>query len=370
MMSATGVRNLVRSSAPGAAGRIFCRMTLPVRRRFSLALLSLLATTGSCGEEMTAPPESFIGRFDLFWSTFDRQYSYFVYKRVNWDSLRSVYRPRAEAATTQTELVAVLREMVAPLRDIHVRFNTPTGGTLATHVPAHSPNWQRHIWLNAIRSCVFGQPKPNLGWCRMGAFPYIIVERWDESSFSASDLDALIDRFPQAPGMIIDVRPNAGGDDGLAFAFAGRFATRRTTAGYVRFREGARHDDFGREIARYVTPRGAFRFTQPVIVLSGRASFSANESFVAAMRELPNVTVLGDTTGGGSGNPGTYPLGDGWSYSVSRWIEWTADRRVVEWNGIPPDVFVRWDDDALKQGRDPVLEAALARLSGAAPRVR
>ena len=101
-------------------------------------------------------------------------------------------------------------------------------------------------------------------------------------------------------------------------------------------------------------------------MLSGRGIFSSNESFIAAMRELPNVTIVGDTTGGGTGNPKTFPLGDGWSYSVSRWIEWTADRRVIEWNGIPSDVFVPWDPADPGTGHDPVLEAALARL-GAPP---
>lgn len=130
----------------------------------------------------------------------------------------------------------------------------------------------------------------------------------------------------------------------------------------MRYRSGPRHDDFGNELARQVGPRGAFQFTGPVIVLSGRGVFSSTESFIAAMRELPHVTILGDTTGGGTGNPGTYPLGDGWTYTVSRWIEWTADRRVIEWNGIPPDIVVAWDLAAVSQGRDPVLEAALARL--------
>jgi C-terminal processing protease CtpA/Prc len=165
--------------------------------------------------------------------------------------------------------------------------------------------------------------------------------------------------------MVIDVRPNSGGNDALALALVGRFATRRTTTGYVRYRDGPRHDDFGGEVERHVDPRGPFQFTDPVVVLSGRGVVSSNESFISAMRELPNVTIMGDTTLGASGNPQTYPLGDGWSYSVSRWIEWTADRRVIEWNGIPPDVFVAWDPAAVSSGRDPVLEAALTRLSAA-----
>ncbi len=35
---------------------------------------------------------------------------------------------------------------------------------------------------------------------------------------------------------------------------------------------------------------------------------------------------------------------------------------MIEWLGIPPDVFVAWDPSLVAAGRDPVLEAALARL--------
>jgi C-terminal processing protease CtpA/Prc len=148
----------------------------------------------------------------------------------------------------------------------------------------------------------------------------------------------------------------------------GRFAAASTITGYVRFRDGPRHDDLGPETTRRVEPRGAFRYSGPVVVLSGRGVFSSNESFISAMRALPNVTILGDTTGGGSGNPAEHSLGDGWRYTVSRWIEWTADRRVIEWQGIPPDVYVPWDPAAVAAGRDPVLEAALTRLGAVVAR--
>ncbi len=231
-------------------------------------------------------------------------------------------------------------------------------------------NWDRDLWFRTIRSCAFKQARPDLGSCSMSGLAYVVVGSWNPSFVSVSDLDAVVDEFRDAPGMVIDVRPNSGGDDALAFALAGRFATRQTTIGYVRYRNGPRHDDFGNELARHIGPRGSFQFTSPVVVLSGRGVFSSTESFIAAMRELPNVTILGDTTGGGTGNPGTYPLGDGWTYSVSRWIEWTADRRVIEWNGIPPDTVVSWNPTAVSEGRDPVLEAALTRLGAAARRGR
>lgn len=338
-----------------------------MRTRVSYFAVTLLLGTSSCGGGSTAPPESLIGRFDLFWDTFDRHYSYFDYKQVNWDSLRTVYRPQAMTVQTQDGLVALLKQMASPLRDVHVRFTTPTGAQQPTFTPQAVVNWDRNVWRAITNSCNLNLVRPDFGYCRMNGVAYVFVGSWNPSAVAITDIDAAIDVLRDASAMIVDVRPNGGGNDAIAFAFAGRFATGTTTTGYVRFRDGPEHDDFGGEIRRQFTPRGSFQFTKPVILLTGRGVYSSNESFVSAMRELPNVVVLGDTTGGGSGNPATYELGGGWSFSVSRWIEWTADRRIIEWNGIPPDTVVAWNANTVSQGRDPVLEAAIARLS--APRL-
>jgi C-terminal processing protease CtpA/Prc len=110
---------------------------------------------------------------------------------------------------------------------------------------------------------------------------------------------------------------------------------------------------------RVLNPRGAWQYTGAVLVLIGRRSASSNESFIAAMRQLPNVTLVGDQTAGSSGSPGTFPLASGWSYTVSRWIEYTADDQVIEDVGISPHVFVMTGAGDFMQGRDPVLDWVL-----------
>jgi hypothetical protein len=315
----------------------------------------------ACREGPTAPSTP-IEMFDAFWATFDREYSYFAYKGINWDSLRTEFRPRATMAESEEALISILKQMVAPLRDVHVRFMPPDGGSEASYLPTATVNWNGGIWHDRMVSCGFVQPNPELGYCRMSGFGYVFVWSWNSALLTVADLDAVIDRYLDAPGLIIDVRANGGGTDALALALAGRFAQDRTTIGYVRFRNGSDHNDFGTEITRRVSPRGSFQFHKPVIVLAGRGVFSSSETFISAMRELPNVTVMGDTTGGGSGNPSQHRLKT-WGYTVSRWIEWTADRRVIEWKGIPPDVVVAWDKMRVSEGRDPVIDAALARLT-------
>jgi hypothetical protein len=333
------------------------------RRRLGWSLLLVAWATTACKSSPTEPPASLIGRFDAVWTSFDDEYPYFAYKQVNWDSLRGVFRPRAAAAASQAELANILVEMLTPLRDVHVRLITANGSSLPTYQPVDRRNWERSLWDRTAASCGLRQVKPDLSYCTMAGVAYVTVGGWVGSRFTVADLDGVVDHFRDAPAMIVDVRMNGGGDDALAFAFAGRFATTSTVTGFVQFRNGPRHDDLGPETVRRISPRGAFQFTRPVIVLSGRGVYSSNESFISAMRELPNVLVLGDTTGGGTGNPAEHSLGDGWRYTVSRWIERTADRRIIEWQGIPPDEHVPWNASMAAQGRDLVLEAALSRLA-------
>ena len=330
--------------------------------KLARAFLVTILAVSACGREPTVP-ETRAEMFDVFWSTFDREYSYFEYKHIDWDSLRTVFRQRAVAATSEAALVSqVLKPMVAPLRDVHVTFIGADGTTQRSFAQTASVNWNASAWQAFTLKCGLVRPKQTLGYCTDSGIAYVFVGSWNSNFFTTADLDAIIDRFRDAPGMIIDVRSNGGGSDALALALAGRFATGPTTVGYVRFRDGPRHDNFGEEITRRISTRGSFQFLRPVVVLAGRGVYSSSETFVSAMRELPNVTVMGDTTGGGSGNPAQYVL-RAWKYTVSRWIEWTADRRIIEWNGIPPDTVVRWDQGEVAAGRDPVIAAALAYLT-------
>jgi C-terminal processing protease CtpA/Prc len=86
------------------------------------------------------------------------------------------------------------------------------------------------------------------------------------------------------------------------------------------------------------------------------------------MRELPNVTLVGDRTGGASGNPATFPLAAGWAYTVSRWIAYTADNQVIEDVGISPREFVPASSADFAEGRDPVLDWALSTAGATAGR--
>lgn len=339
-------------------------------RTWLLVLLPLCGAAGNaCGSRdsptgpSTVPPADFSAQFDSLWSTFDREYSYFEHKGIDWNALRTTYCPRAIAAADQPGFIGIIREMLGHLHDSHVVVRDPAGATLPTYDPQYFINWDRTVWETHRARAGWTQGQSDWGYGVLDGVPIILIGGWGSSSIRTADFDAAFERFRSAPALVLDVRMNGGGNDQLALEIAGRFARTSVVFGSVKFRNGPSHSDFGPLMTRVLNPRGPWQYEGSVLLLIGRRCLSSNESFIEAMRQLPNVTLAGDRTAGSSGNPGTFPLTSGWSYTVSRWIAYTADNQVIEDAGIAPDVFVPATASDFMQGRDPVLDWALQRAT-------
>ena len=351
-------------------------MTWPTHRSRASRIAGLgllIVALGSCGRDSspsapTAPGSDLAAQFDSLWNTFDQQYSYFDYKHIDWVALKDRFRASAVAAGSQVAFIAVIRDLLSQLHDIHVVIRDPAGGVSATYQPGYFVNWDRSVWQQYLARGRWTPGQGDSGYGTLNGVAYIAIGGWNATSGRVDAFDAALETFRNAPTLIFDVRMNGGGDDQLAFQVAGRFATRSVTAGYVKFRMGPSHSDFGPLMARTLSPRGPWQYTRPVLLLIGRRCASSNESFIEAMRQLPNVTLVGDRTAGASGNPGTFPLAGGWMYTVSRWIEYTADNQVIEDVGISPREFVPASPADFAQGRDPVLDWALSTAAASAGR--
>ena len=75
------------------------------------------------------------------------------------------------------------------------------------------------------------------------------------------------------------------------------------------------------------------------------------------MRYSPNVTTLGDKTGGGSGLPFHSEIPNGWSVRFSACPVLDADMKHIEF-GIDPDIRVDMLQQDVKRGKDTLIETA------------
>ena len=333
-----------------------------------LAAMLLAAPMLSCASSGTrtahadASASPYLAQFDSLWKAFDETYPSFDYKGVDWKVQRARYRAQAKQARSQAALIAIASEMLEPLRDLHIWFVDPRGQVIPTYRPSNVTNFDAERWQRALKDAGLVRKVGDITEGNVGGYGYLFLNSWNVSG-DASALDLMLARLRESPGLIIDVRTNGGGSDANALAFASRFTARSFAASYVQVRNGPGYTDLDVPTARTVAPRGPWQYLRPVVVITGRGGFSATESFVAAMRTLPNVTVIGDTTGGASGNPATYPLGGGWSFTVPRWIEFGPDRQPIEWRGVAPQIALAWEPSLYDRDRDPLIDAAVGVLA-------
>jgi len=306
---------------------------------------------------------SYADQFDFLWNAFDKNYCFFAYKNIDWQALGATYRPRAIQASSQAQFAEVLTQMLSNLHDGHLYLMDSNDEQTQTYKNVNFINYSSGVWQQYMKLKVTNSTKPDKyvtsGW--LEGVPYIAVSNWITTS-QVIDLDNILECFKSAPGLIIDVRMNGGGWSSIADAFADRFADRSRTAGFCKYRDGPLHTDFGPLSIQMIAPRGSWQFTRPVFLLTGRRCASSTEGLISAMRELPNVTVIGDTSMGAIGNPKVFNLANGWKFSVSTGMEYTAEGQDIEDIGIAPDIFVPATKADFLAGKDPVLDYALARF--------
>lgn len=108
---------------------------------------------------------------------------------------------------------------------------------------------------------------------------------------------------------------------------------------------------------------------KPIVVLMDEGSFSATDIFLGAMRLIPNVTLMGTPSGGGSGRSRAFPLPNSRLRVVlSTMASFQVNGQPYDAGGIVPDVLVPRTIEGLATGRDTQMQEAIrflrARIGG------
>ena len=262
---------------------------------------------------------------------------------------------------TETQLFEVLCDMLAELRDGHVNLSSSYDyGRYWTWQEAYPKNYSDSLerkYLGTDYKISSGlQYKvldDNIGYIRYESFTNPIGE---------GNLDDVLSYFALCQGIIIDIRNNGGGDLTNAEKLAARFVQEKTLVGYMQHKTGKGHQDFSGMEPQYLEPSSNIRWHKPVCVLTNRSVFSAANEFTSMMHALPNVKIVGDHTGGGSGMPMSSSLPNGWSVRFSACPMYDKDKQQTEF-GIDPDYNVQLTDEDTMKGIDTIIETARKLLA-------
>ena len=301
--------------------------------------------------------------FDYLWQRFDQQYSMFDVKGVDWRAVYDSLRPRVYSGMTADSLFAVCATLLGTLNDGHVnlyagfdvsradslyyRFYTQGGIDVNTMVlnylgiGYHSTGGMAHTAL-----------------CD-GKVLYIYYGSFS-NAVSTSLFRRIIMSYPDALGMVLDLRGNGGGSLSNVINILKMMPSHGQRLYSSQIKSGPAHDDFTPCVdtdAPDVSDDTTI-FTRPVVVLVDRGCFSATSVFAICTQAYDNMVLMGDTTSGGLGLPSMGYLPNGWRYRLPVTRTRALDGNNYE-NGVPPDILLPFNRQmAQTLGRDNVIDSA------------
>ena len=325
-----------------------------------LATLVSLVSLASC-VDIEERDDTATGNFEALWTILDEHYCFFDYKQkeygLDWNDVHTKYKARINDNMSTVQLFEVLCDMLGELRDGHVNLSSSMDY-------GRYWKWQENYPYNYSDSLIrqylgtdykiasglrYRVLDDNIGYIRCSSF---------ETPIGEGNLDEALSYLLLCRGLIIDIRGNGGGDLTTAERLAARFVQEKTLVGYMQHKTGAGHNDFSEMKEIYLEPSSNVRWHKKVCVLTNRSVYSAANSFAVWMHCLPNVTLVGDHTGGGSGMPMSNSLPNGWSVRYSACPMYDQNKQQTEF-GIDPDVKVNLTNDiTIGSYRDDIIEAA------------
>ncbi|WP_316752709.1 S41 family peptidase [Pedobacter gandavensis] len=183
---------------------------------------------------------------------------------------------------------------------------------------------------------------------------------------------AFATRYPEiskANAIIFDVRNNGGGDSSVGWEILG-YLTKNTEpihSWYTRAYKpsyrawGITQGFFGRN--SFLKPNEKFFYDKPVVVLTSARSFSAAEDFAGAFKSLNRGLIIGEASGGSSGQPLIISLPGNLSARICTKRDMLGNGEDFVGKGVQPDKLVIPTIADFRKGVDTELAVAIKELT-------
>lgn len=200
-----------------------------------------------------------------------------------------------------------------------------------------------------------------------GRVAYVALNTFGDAAI-VSDFEKAWPEIRKAQSIILDVRTNGGGSSGYGSSIlshlirrGGAVAAIRTRVYRPAYRAWGQGEEWQQQ-AWSIAPAPGGGFDGRIVLLTAPGTFSAAEDFASAFDMLKAGTIIGQPTGGSTGQPLMFGLPGGGLGRVCTLQERYADGREFVGTGIQPQVRVEPTVADFRAGKDTVLEAALAFL--------
>ena len=282
----------------------------------------------------------------------DERYSYRDRLDLDWDALFRAHHDGIVETTTGEAFALRLSRMLAAAEDGHVSVQSQQV-SFGTSDRQAIPNIHYGGLLMAMPGLKRGQGV--IGGRLRDDIGYMLIPSWSGQPEQFEQLYDVLEELDDTKGLVIDVRPNGGGDESLAQEFAGCFIVENTPYAKHVWRDMDASGGFSSVVTRVMVPSDDRPiYTGKVVVLMGPGCMSSCEAFLMMMRAVEGTVLIGEHSFGSSGNPRAYELGNGVSVTLPSWKAMTLDGEPFEGIGIAPDIEIiaqpadlEWEDTLL-----------------------
>ncbi len=211
-------------------------------------------------------------------------------------------------------------------------------------------------WMHNTDYFDFKILKNNIGYLRISSFNFNEVVQKYDSVFS---------EIQKCNSLIIDIRENGGGNGGNGFEILGTLTGKPFETSLMAMRNynpskrawGAKADWTYEQYDW--KPYKDKLFDKPVVVLISGMTFSAAEDFSVAFDFAGRGKLIGEPTGGSTGQPLFAKLPGGGAAIICTKRDLYPDGKEFIGIGVQPDIFVSPKIEDIRKNKDTVLEAAI-----------
>lgn len=325
----------------------------------AILLICFMVVLESCSKEFASPEDSNIGVFEELLHFVEENYALFEIKQVDWERVKAHYRPKVSNLITRDSFFSICQSVVTELKDGQASVsNNYLSQSPYDYTAGYDVQFKREIALGYVEQ----------------AFNYYSVDTWvgtvnDSTAYahieSFYDFDydhwqtlvAYLTR-DQHKKIILDLRDALSGTPADGFNFVRYFLPTPTNVGSMVHKSGKGSKDL-KKVPVIIQPASPHIGSKKIVILTNRYSFNIATYVTAILENLPNVTLIGQTTGPGSGVELPYELPNGWIVSVSSNYFLPANGQHIE-DGIRPDIEINNTATDLQNKRDRMLERAIA----------
>ncbi|MES2734038.1 MAG: S41 family peptidase [Bacteroidota bacterium] len=351
---------------------------------FFIALtFSLSCKPSQTSNRLISNPEK---TFESFFSTTQKNYANFGIKRINWDSVYQVYKPKINSQTSDKELKDILAESIYTLNDGHVSIFTPLGwvnskkshewGAFPDRTPATLKE-DKQAFYTLLGAKYFDKSTLKRSNCKTDFSIYCWLKPaltkqkigYYIPSFQGEDCVKLAEQMAQefqtADMVIIDLRYNPGG---MGYTYgrkiAGHFVSQPIDYCNTYQKKESLSNEFQPALEWMVRPAKPNLGNKKMYVLTNRWTISAGDHFALLLKLLPTATLIGENTVGAFGKQQNFELPNGWKYTLTVSRHAGVDGTIYEGKGISPAFRVVNTFKDIQNGNDLVLEKAIQLIQG------